>query len=92
MPNLGNSMWYGEFHFLGYFRTKNEIKEITLEQDFDHLEWSDVKKKSPIDSERIFTQEIGRQIFFEAPRSSKLRPSEGNSLFAATGFRALSNP
>ena len=44
MPNLGNSMRYGEFHFLGYFRTKNEIKEITLEQDFDHLEWSDVKK------------------------------------------------
>ena len=30
--------------FLIYFRTKNKIKEITLEQDFDHLEWSDVKK------------------------------------------------
>ena len=44
MPNLGYSMRYGEFHFLRYFRTKNKIKEITLEQDFDHLEWSDVKK------------------------------------------------
>ena len=44
MPNLGNSMRYGEFYFLRYFRTKNKIKEITLEQDFDHLQWSDVKK------------------------------------------------
>ena len=89
MPNLGNSMRYGEFHFFRYFRTKNKIKEITLEQDFEHLEWSDVKKISAIDSERIFAQDIGLQIFFEAPRSSKLRPSEGNSLFAAIGFRAL---
>ena len=47
------------------------------------------KKISAIDSERIFTQDIGQQFFFEAPRSSKLRPSEGNSLFAAMGFRAL---
>ena len=46
-------------------------------------------KISAIDSEWIFTQDIGRQILFEAPRSSKLRPSEGNSLFAAIGFRAL---
>ena len=49
------------------------------------------KKISAIDSERIFTQDIGQQVFFEAPRSSKLRPSEGNSLFAATGARALTN-
>ena len=47
------------------------------------------KKISAIDSERIFTQDIGHQFFFEAPRSSKLRPSEGNSLFAAMGARAL---
>ena len=49
------------------------------------------KKISAIDSERIFTQDIGHQFFFEAPRSSKLRPSEGNSLFAAMGDRALRN-
>ena len=49
------------------------------------------KKISAIDSERIFAQDIGLQIFFEAPRSSKLRPSEGNSLYAWTGFRALRN-
>ena len=47
------------------------------------------KKISAIDSERIFAQDIGHQFFFEAPRSSKLRPSEGNSLFAAMGARAL---
>ena len=47
------------------------------------------KKIPAIDSERIFAQDIGHQFFLEAPRSSKLRPSEGNSLFAHCGFRAL---
>ena len=91
MPNLGNSMRYGEFHFLRHFRTKNKIKEITLEQDFDHLEWSDVKKISAIDSEWIFTQDIGLQFFSEAPLSSKLGRSEVNSLHAAIRSRALRN-
>ena len=89
MPNLGNSMRYGEFHFLRYFRTKNKIKEITLEQDFDHLEWSDVKKNISNRFRTDFYTGYRSAVFFEAPGSSKIRPSEGNSLFAAMGARAL---
>ena len=50
------------------------------------------KKISAIDSEWIFTQDIGLQFFFEAPLSSKLGCTEINSLYAATGIRALRNP
>ena len=84
-----NSMRYGEFHFLRYFRTKNKIKEITLEQDFDHLQWSDVKKNISNRFRTDFCTGYRSADFFEAPRSSKLRPSEGSSLYAWTGFRAL---
>ncbi len=49
------------------------------------------KKISAIDSEWIFTQDIGLQFFSEAPLSSKLGRSEVNSLHAAIRSRALTN-
>ena len=50
------------------------------------------KKISAIDSEWIFTQDIGLQFFSEAPLSSKLGRSEVNSLHAAIRIRALNEP
>ena len=51
-----------------------------------------LEKISPIDPESNFAQDIGLCSFSEAPRSSKLGRSEINSLYAATGIRALRNP